>query len=234
MMGKTRDTIPAGRKARSGFTMVELLVVIAIIGVLITLTVTVGRGVIEQGKVRQTMDILRALDALLTEYNTEYQSMPPYTADAKGATNPLRYIPPTGNSAQNTSAVFPESAVLIAQVQGMKGADSILAALPTESLMKRTELYAAAAKDGMTQYAGEITELPGVVPARTSVADAWGMEVLYIHPDNTVAVSGLSGGQFKGYGRASGDRPYFMSAGPDFKYDTLDDNVYSLDTIEKP
>lgn len=214
--------------------MVEILVAVGIIGVLITLTILVGKGVIEQAKVRQTRDVLRVLDSLLTEYQVEYGSMPPYTSDASGSDNPYVYRPPTGNSEQDPDAVFPEVAVFLAQVRGTKGGDPILASMSTDSLMERTKLYDTARSGGLNSFCGSVDEPADLTPARLSIADAWGMEILYIHPDNSEATEGSGAGDFRGYGRAAAKRPYFMSAGPDFRYDTLEDNVYSLDTVEKP
>jgi len=69
------------RRFRRGFTMIEMMVVIGLIGLLLTITVMVTQGVVGQSKVRQCRELLAGLDSLLTEYESEYGSMPSFDSN---------------------------------------------------------------------------------------------------------------------------------------------------------
>jgi type II secretory pathway pseudopilin PulG len=61
-------------------------------------------------------------------------------------------------------------------------------------------------------------ELPAGVFNEASLRDAWGHPIVYM-PRGHAAV-----------GMAEGDRPFFFSPGPDGRYLTRDDNLYSYET----
>ncbi|MFG0330834.1 MAG: type II secretion system protein [Phycisphaerales bacterium] len=249
-----------GARRANGFTIVETLLVIAIVGLLASLSLLVGRGVIAQTKVRQTKQILTTLDSIITEYQAEYQSIPPYTGG--GATNPLhRYLPPDGwidEGSYTYGDVRPEAAVFIAQARGLAGVDSLLATIPSEFLVSRNipegawedgdpkgaSLYPDAQSDGLSTMSGTLQRKD----PRLTVRDAWGMEILYIHPDNEEAVSGEGAdlADWEGYGEPKNRRPYFLSAGPDLIYYAqaeidgsdeivgMQDNIYSYELDHRP
>lgn len=66
-------------------------------------------------------------------------------------------------------------------------------------------------------------ELPSSVydPATGTVRDAWGSPIVFM-PQMHPAI-----------GMALDDRPFFFSAGPDRKYLTREDNLYSYEAVEK-
>ena len=84
------------------------------------------------------------------------------------------------------------------------------------------DLLGCRLKNRKRPYAGRVSS-----DDRASVRDPWGMEILYIHPteENEKA--------FEAFGKPLNERPYFMSAGPDGEYETLDDNIYSYE-VDKP
>lgn len=220
-----------GHRRPDGFTMIEMMVVVGLIAVLIAVSFTVGRGVITSQKRQQTEAIVLNLNAMLDEYINEYGAVPPYTGAITRQDDPTAYREATGFD--RGGEVRPEAAVFIAQARGLEGVNKALAAIPEQFLANRNELYSRIDGDGLTPFAGTVDSRDN----RLTVADSWGMEILYIHPDNEEATIGEGVTGFGGYGQPSSGKPYFMSAGPDRLYyrgdsDSareagLEDNIYS-------
>lgn len=224
------------------FTLIEMLVVIGLVVVLGSLTLVVGSAIMTQGKVRNTQAILANLDAALTEFESETGANPAWTGKGSGVSNPRRrYWPASGYSRGGT--IRPEVAVFLADAQGIEGVDSIIKAIPPDRMMPRIELYQQYAAEGQQSLTGEVRP----EDTRLTVCDAWGMEILYIHPRNTENNPdiGSGDGAIEVYGSTVNDRPYFLSAGPDMYYadqltdDERDDkaafdNLYSYEVPDRP
>ncbi|MBL1217278.1 MAG: hypothetical protein D8M59_07245 [Planctomycetes bacterium] len=234
-------TVRSGRSLRA-FTMIEMLVVIGLVVVLGSLTLVIGSAIISQGKARNTEAILANLDAALTEYEAETGSNPMWTGKGSDVSNKRRmYQPASGYSRGGT--IRPEVAVFLADAKGIEGVDNIIRAIPPDRLMQRVDLYEQLRLDGVESIAG-------MVPAtdtRLTVCDAWGMEILYVHPRNTEQNPDISvgDGAAEVYGATVNNRPYFMSAGADLLYanqltdDDRDDkaawdNLYSYEVPDRP
>lgn len=215
-----------------GFTLLEMMVAIGLVVLLGSITVLVARGMIGQAKVRQCRSLLLTLESMLSEYDAEFQGMPAYTGDIRG-TDPRRYNPSSGYKQGGRER--PEVAVFLAQAKGMEGIDKILAGISEEFVLARNELYDGFLQSGMKDWAGQLRG-GNLEDNRLSMRDPWEMEILYLHPDNTTATLGDNSreDEFQGYGRPANRRPYFMSAGPDMLYDTLEDNLYSYAGVELP
>jgi len=197
------------RRAMRAFSLIEMLIVIGLVVLLASLTVVVGRSVIAKSKIDQCRQLLSTLDATLTEYQAERGGIPPFVIRA--------YIPPSGLTS-NAGKTRREVAAYLEQVKGFPGIDKQLGTIDSSFLVQRQQIFTDLAG---YQYAGTVA-----VDARPSVRDPWGMEILYIHPNaqNDVA--------FKTLGKPVNERPYFMSAGPDEEYETLEDNVYSYEVVK--
>jgi len=222
----------------NAFTLIEMMVVIGLIGLLLTITVMVTQGVVGQSKVRQCRELLGGLDSLLTEYESEYGSMPSFDSSL--------FSQPTGGEA---GEVRPEVATFLEQVHGLAGADRIISGWPTQYLLKRNVYYGqVGANQLFTGLIDDKNPLDTNAPHddRLTLVDPWGTEILYIHPRDKMATVGKNApNNFAGYGTPVNDRPYFISAGPDrIFYDknmtdpTEDnhrkDNIYSYDGVERP
>ncbi len=208
MNAEAARRLPRRRAARA-FSLIEMMIVISLVILLAAITVVVGRSVIGKAKVDQCRQVLQALDATLTEYQAERGGIPPFQIRA--------YLPPSGLNAVEAKTRR-EVAVYIAQVKGFTGIDKQLGTIDASFLVKREQIYTDLAG---YPYAGQVPD-----DERASVRDPWGMEILYIHPnaDNDDA--------FKLFGRPVNERPYFMSAGPDGEYETLEDNIYSYEVVK--
>jgi len=202
------------------FSLIEMLIVIGLVVLLASITVVVGRSVIAKAKIDQCRQILQTLDATLTEYQADKGAIPPFVARA--------YLPPLRSQNEPSPApnrrLWREIAVYLEQVKGYSGIDKQLGTIDATFLVERLQIYDDLEGYG---YAGghvEPTDDPRwLLP---SVRDPWGMEILYIHPhaDNE--------NSFRVFGKPLNERPYFMSAGPDGVYETLEDNVYSYEVVK--
>lgn len=77
-------------RTEGGFTYVEMLVVLIIIGLLVAISLQVGRAVSEGGRLRQTEATLRVLDQSLTTYMSENPGQfPGEIVDARGEVYPI-------------------------------------------------------------------------------------------------------------------------------------------------
>lgn len=63
-------------KPRRAFTLIEILTVIAIIGVLVSLTITAGRGIQERGRIARAKADMAVIAAALEQYKQHYGDYP--------------------------------------------------------------------------------------------------------------------------------------------------------------
>ncbi len=230
---------------RSAFTLIELLVVISVVALLVSLTLVVGSSVTRNAQVRQTRDVLSILDGILTDYIAEYGGIPPFTGgpDAPGPTDSRQYSPA---DADEGGSIRPEVAVFLAQARGLQGAEAMIARIPEKFLLNRGDLYAENGDDPLFGSLGAARIDRERQLRRVTVADAWGMEILYVHPANRDDVVGNGDGAVEVYGEPANDRPYFLSAGADNHF-YLDengvdpagdpyrkDNLYSYESVKRP
>jgi len=219
---------PRSTNARRAFSLLELLVVIVIIAILLALVAGAGVAVLGNQKVKQAQDLLTTLDRALTEYMTERGGNPPpynHTDEFSVYENVpgTGYHPTAGgvNDLSNTDAWInldggaigdprhPDAAVFLRQARGIGAVDAMLAELSDRWLVATPEVDSAE---------------PNAADGTPSVLDPWAevetwvapwpilraQTVYYVHPSNE--------GAQRLYGRCVGNRPYFVSAGPDGRF----------------
>lgn len=224
-------------EARRAFTLIELLVVIGVIVILASITLTVGPRVIDARRAAATEQMLVRLDGFLESYIQENGGVPPsgelafrdfWRQIQAPATNPAtsdiemartrygnvaNHLPTGETDASQMEPMYPDedgvflrpsSAIFVEQIRGSSTFDD-LAKLPAS----RVANLAGANADGDSVQI-------------TALLDSWGdpsrpyeRHILYVHPDNTRAQ--------QLYGWCVNGRPYFMSAGADGVYGTIQD-----------
>lgn len=116
-----------------------------------------------------------------------------------------------------------DAAVALYQARTMAlPAVPMLEPMPDEAAMQRyaatTNVQVVRALRGELDLSGVLGELPVFIYDQRTVRDSWGSPVLFL-PKHHPAI-----------GLGVGDRPFFVSAGPDRRYLTRDDNLYSYET----
>lgn len=155
---------------RRAFTLMELLIVIAIIVVLMAIAVTVGASVISGGKAQQTRNTIHALDTLLNDIMQANGGLPgPLVEDPRDSTKmiPIADARNMGSATKHTinsvGLFLLQAGTTSTSSDALKGIDS-----------KLIRLY--------TPYDESEAGEDNVVPELTTVMDAWGRPIRYVHP----------------------------------------------------
>ena len=166
-------TLLTGR-SRPAFTLIELLVVIVVIGVLLTLVVAVGSRVVSGGKASLTQDLIRTLDQSLDAYMGDNNNdVPPAIVsdpEDPDQDNP-RMIPVVDGVVMPSRTPINSVGLYIREAARFNASDSILKGLSSEHV----RLYEPMAAGNSVGLADEQPEL-------TTVFDAWGQPLRFVHP----------------------------------------------------
>lgn len=196
------------RRGRGGFTLIEMLTVVAALIILLGLMVSLAWDVRRQSSERLTKDLLIKLDALMGQYVSAHKRLPQVTSlvaqagQTEPATQPGLHVP------RATEDELPDEETLLSAAE-LNNRDFVLA------------LRAEAVAQPAGQPAGPSPELFGPLSGpmydEVTLRDAWGTPIVFMpamHP---------------AIGMALGNRPFFLSAGPDRRFRTLEDNLYSYE-----
>jgi type II secretory pathway pseudopilin PulG len=202
-----------------------MLATVAALVILLGLMVSLARYVRRQASDQLTKQLLAQLDVLVRNYQTRYKALPAVTpfvsgiqtdeqqgrrgegekggAQSRPATSPLLPIAPSPLLPVFAEEALPDEATLRAAAEANNR--SFVQALQVE------------ARRYPTEYAGLPTSffVEGVLP------DAWGTPIVFmpaLHP---------------AIGMAMENRPFLLSAGPDRRFRTLEDNLYSYEVGEE-
>ncbi len=228
---------------RAAFTLIELLIVIGVIVLLAAITLAVGPRLFDSRKEAVTEQIVTTLDGMLETYIQERQgNIPPDISDAyislweeipaptsdpensdlertRSNYGDADQHPPSGEDDRPWTPYFqdaadkkfplrPSSSMFLYQARGLSEIDNALGQMPPSRL---------------AQVFGE--DADGNPFDLTAVLDAWGdaarpyeRHVLYVHPANQRAQ--------QLYGYCQNNRPYFLSAGADGIYGSIQDLPY--------
>jgi type II secretory pathway pseudopilin PulG len=197
---------------RRGFTLIEMLTVVAALIILLGLMVSLAWDVRRQSSERLTKDLLRKLDVLMAQYVARHKQLPQVT--------PLIETRAAGRAAPQPAS---KPALHGARLQ-TRPADEELPdeeTLLTAAEMNNREVVMALRADAIAAGAGPSPELFGPLNGpmydEVTLRDAWGTPIVFMaemHP---------------AIGMALGNRPFFLSAGPDRSFRTLEDNLYSYE-----
>ena len=221
-------TIPRTIQAARAFTLVELLVVIGVL--LLLLTISIGLG----PRSRAVAKPPPSNSSTRSTVRSKSSPSPP-DAPARGDEDQISFwqsVPNTNDTQiESLRRLFgddslarisgpdgsryltrPDAAIFVRQARASAPVDDILAGVPERFV---ETIYgnppSSGGPGGPGSPGGGPGSVPGGVPAAaTSILDPWGNRVLFVHPDNVVAQ--------RLYGRCVGNRPYFLSAGPDKVY----------------
>jgi type II secretory pathway pseudopilin PulG len=198
------DATGRRRRGRGGFTLIEMLTVVAALIILLGLMVSLAWDVRRQSSERLTKELLVKLDALMSQYVAEHKRLPQVTLLV-------------GRAAETEPATQPGMHPPRAAEEELPDEEALLAAAE----LNNRDFVLALRSEAAGQPAGRSPELFGPLSGpmydEVTLRDAWGTPIVFMpamHP---------------AIGMALGNRPFFLSAGPDRKYRTLEDNLYSYE-----
>lgn len=218
-------------ESRLAFTIVELLIAACLMVIVLGLAVSLSRHVRAQSARVLTGDLLVRMEKLLDAYTSRHgtlvvepeffppSSIPPAMLMSAGsrsnrtviespsASNPLAIPPATTSPSIPPSADAP-------QVPFDELAMFRLAERNNRAFLK------AASGSTPPEF---FSQLPVSVydPQTPSLRDAWGTPIVFIPRTHPIL------------GMAPRDAPFFLSAGPDRKFLTLADNLYSYEAFPR-
>jgi hypothetical protein len=176
-----------------------MLTVVAALVIVLGLMVSLAWDVRRQSSERLTKDLLVKLDRMMTQYILRHKQMPQVTPLVEA--RPSGLAPrPLRQSPRPAEDELPDDDTLLAAAE-LNNRDFVLA-LRSETTGASPDLFGP---------------LAGSMYDEVTLRDAWGTPIVFMpamHP---------------AIGMALGNRPFFFSAGPDRKFRTLEDNLYSYE-----
>ena len=207
----------ASTTRRRGFSLVEMLATVAALVILLGLMVSLARYVRRQASDELTKQLLSQLDALMGQYEARYHTVPAVPAFVPGM---QREGERGGRRVGETNAATQASPPRpVAKSPLLLPADDTL---PDEQTLQDNALannrgFVQALRVEARRRPAAFAALPTSFFEDGSVSDAWGTPIVFmpaLHP---------------AVGMALENRPFFLSAGPDRQFRTLEDNVYSYE-----
>lgn len=185
------------------FTLIEMLTTVAILVIVLGLMVSLARDVRTRSAERLTKDLLARLDTLVEQYRRPLRNLPEDQRRNHPSVHPL--LPPPTTQPHPAAAAGTASAAVAEEIR-----------LRDSAAANNRELIRTL-KNQMDLSAGPFSDLSIANYNEVNVLDAWGSPIVYMpsqHPQ---------------IGMAAGDRSFFFSAGPDRRYLTRQDNLYSYE-----
>lgn len=198
---------PIAHPDPAGYTLIEMVTTVAVLVIVLGLMISLARDVRDRSSALVTKDLLRRLDSLMTAYVRANGAVPPVTPlippDPAGPSTrpamPLATRPATPTPSANPTAAPPDEPALLRNA--VKNNEDFIRALRHQGAMSQA-LF---------------SNLPLSYYDERTLRDAWGNPIV------------LMPSQHPAIGMAPGDRFFFFSAGPDRKFLTRDDNLYSYE-----
>lgn len=190
---------PARGRVRVGYTLVEMLLTIAVLIVVLGLMVSLARYVRDRSSQQLTRELLTELDGMLDQYR-------------KANADQLPPVPAIALNSVHSDKPLP--------ADEQKLLDSCKA--NNEALIHCLQWdYRLRQRTGQTIGKDPFADQPPSVYDHLTLRDAWGSPIVLMagqHP--LIGMAPSAAGQ---------DQPFFFSAGPDRRYLTRDDNLYSYE-----
>jgi prepilin-type N-terminal cleavage/methylation domain-containing protein len=204
-----------------GFSLIEMLATVAALVILLGLMVSLARYVRRQASDQLTKQLLAQLDVLVRNYQTRYHALPVVKPFVSG-------IQMGGEEAAISATTRPATTRAILPISP---APLLPTAFAEEVLPDEATLRAAAEANNRSfvqalqvearRYPGEYAGLPTSFFVEGILPDAWGTPIVFmpaLHP---------------AIGMAMENRPFTLSAGPDRRFRTLEDNLFSYEVSEE-
>lgn len=230
------------RVSRPGFSLLELVIVIVIISLLIATGLAVGGRVVGSGKERSTRQVLASLDQAMLAYSgTKGTKFPRAHVDEQGNEFPLAdaVIVATGNP-------VPSGLYAVATLMAEPSSRVIMEGMPSDFVQRLPATSTAGVfVSGQPPQVRQGATNNFVNAALLEVRDAWGTPMRFVHPEYhgqysnrqmqflqngaAVTVQLTRNETNSDSGLCPQNKPYFYSAGPDKRFDTREDNLYSVE-----
>src|SRR5688500_3575219 len=199
-----------------------MLATVAALVILLGLMVSLARSVRRQASDQFTRQLLARLDVLMRQYRARYQDVPTVTDFVRGPQEQQGEVGAGKTTRPSTSPHLPGDAA--AALLPLAADDT----LPDEEVLQanakanNAELVQKFLEPQSVRYPAEYSGLPQSVFAGGRLLDAWGTPIVFmprLHPAVGIAME---------------NRPFFLSAGPDRAFSTLEDNLYSYEEDVDP
>ncbi len=199
--------MPSCLRASSGFTLIEMMTTVAVLIIVLGLMVSLARFVRDRSANTLSREVLAQLSLQLDAYLA-------HNHDQLPVVTPL----------VEDGAPLPDEETLARNAR--KNNQEIVAALKNDA---RTRLGTTNPSSKNDQSENLFGRLPVAMYNNASLHDAWGNPIVFMagmHPQ-----IGMAPQRNPQVGQAPKDAPFFFSAGPDQKYHTRDDNLYSYESL---
>jgi type II secretory pathway pseudopilin PulG len=183
------------------FTLIEMLTTVAVLIIVLGLMVRLAADVRERSADQLTRQLLRQLDSLMLQYLDDNRGQTP-------SVDPLLGVEMSANEWDEAEA----SALAEA---ARRNNEQVVRALKREYRLRHNS-PSDVARDPFEDLPISVYDRD-----RATIRDAWGSPLVFMpgqHPQIGLAPS-----------KAGQDQCFFFSAGPDRKYLTRDDNLYSYE-----
>ncbi len=196
---------------RRAFTIIEMLTTVAVLIIVLGLMVSLARYVRDQSANQLTADLLRKLDAAVRRYADHNGGQLPVVTPLIPDGAPVPDEITLHHTARRNNEEFVRALKEYFTPPRAGDKDASQNTGPDASATS-TETYPSA------DPSSEFGELPISIYDEVTLRDAWGDPIVFMARDNAAI------------GMASRDHPsFFFSAGPDHRYLTRDDNLYSYE-----
>ena len=189
------------------FTLIEMMTTVAVLIIVLGLMVSLARFVRDRSANTLSREVLAELSYQLDQYLARnHEQLPVVTPLVEG----------TGE--------LPDEETLARAAR--KNNQEIVAALKSDARARLATTNPTGKNDRSRDLFGG---LPVAIYNNAALHDAWGNPIVFMagmHPQ-----IGMAPQRHPQVGMAPQDAPFFFSAGPDQKYHTRDDNLYSYESL---